>query len=50
MKIIYLTTAKKTHIYCQFCFEIFFGKNTYKFCWEKKLQEIATTFLTKYFV
>ena len=30
-------TTKKTHIFCQFCFEIFFVGNTYKFCYEKKI-------------
>jgi len=43
-------TTKKIYIFCQFCFEIFFVKNTYKFCCKKNLQEIATNFLAKYFV
>jgi len=47
----FINTTKKTHISCQFCFEIFFVENIYKFCCEKKnLQEIATNFLAKYFV
>jgi len=43
-------TTKKIYIVCQFCFEIFFIENTYKFCCERKLQEIATNFFAKYFV
>ena len=31
-----ICTTKKTHISCEFCFEIFFVGNTYKFCYEKK--------------
>jgi len=45
-----MATTKKTHISCQFGFEISFVENTYKFCYEKKLQEIVTNFFAKYFV
>jgi len=44
------STTKKTHISCQFCFEITFEGNTYKFCYEKNLQEIVADCFAKYFV
>jgi len=48
--IIIIYTTKKIYISCQFCFEIYFVGNTYKFCYEKKLQEIAVNIFVKYFV
>jgi len=41
---------KKTHIFSQFYFKIFFVGNNYKFCYEFFFQEIATNFLAKYFI
>jgi len=48
--IVKLFTSTKTHISCKFCFDFFFVGNTCKFCYEKKLQEIAANFFAKYFV
>ena len=39
-------TTKKTYISCQFCFEIFFVENTYKFCYEKEIcKKLLSIFL-----
>jgi len=38
---------KKTHISCQFCFQNFFVKNTYKFCCEKKFARNCYQFYCK---
>ena len=43
------STTKKTHISCQFCFEIFFVENTYKFCYEKKFAGNCCQFFCKIF-
>jgi len=44
-------TSKKSHISYQFCFEFFFCRKYLQILlWKKFLQEIATNFLTKYFV
>ena len=43
-------TTKKTHISCQFCFEIFFVENTSKFCYEKNFIGNCCQFFLKYFV
>jgi len=40
---------KKIYIFCQFYFENFFVRNIYKFCYEKKLQEISVKFFCKIF-
>ena len=42
-------TTKKTHIFCQFCFEFFFVGNTYKFCYEKKFAGNYCQFFCKIF-
>ena len=42
-------TTKKTHIFCQFCFEFFFIENTYKFCYEKKIVGNCCYFFCKIF-
>jgi len=44
----YITT-KKTHIFCQFCFEILFVGNTYKFCCEKNFARNYYQFSCKIF-
>jgi len=41
----YLTLLKKSHILCQFCFEIFFVDNTYKFCYKKNCRKLLPIFL-----
>jgi len=42
--------TKKLIISINFILKFFFEENTYKFCYKKNLQEIATNFLAKYFV
>jgi len=48
-KFVMSCTTKKIHISCQFCFEIFFVGNTYKFCYEKKIARNCYQFSCKIF-
>ena len=41
--------TKKTHIFCQFCFEFFFVGNIYKFCYEKLFTGNCCQFFCKIF-